>query len=317
MNSGNSKNIVIIANGFIPYDMFFNACKANNDLTFPVYPAWPFNSSNFFATKVFRKIFSILAFSCMLDFFWKIPLKTIENCSSIIIHDGLPFCLLLLRIISRRFKNKKLIIYYFNKICDWNKRIYDYCKKIKCEQWSFDEKDCLRYNLNYNKTFIFATNVNAFFQKNTIDVFFFGASKERTEKIAKASQILKRLNLSVDIRIADKKSEYIPYVKVCEYVQKSLAILDISINGQYGPTQREMEALFYRKKLITTNEAVKDRDYYNENNIYYLDLNKSEHDDLVDFLRKPYLEIDESIIESYSYNAWVGRFFEGEKNDKL
>ena len=311
VTNNDRKKIVVLANA--SYAWFFDACKTYNDLSFAINSAYPFNSPSFLA-RIISKIIYILAPPAYISFFWRVPRKTIEKCSCIIMPDSVPCSKFFLRRFKKHFSDKRLIVYYLNTIK--NRKSYEYFKKINIEQWSFDKKDSLEYGLRYNKTFIMATTPIIPNVKITTDVFFIGIPKDRAEKIKKIEKILEKLNISMDIRILEERSEYIPYKYVCELVQKSLAILDVVIDGQEGSTQREMEALHYKKKLISTNENVKTRDYYNENNIYYLDLSKQEHNDLYDFLRKPFQEIDKNIYESYSYYAWINRFFK-EAEDSL
>ena len=64
-----------------------------------------------------------------------------------------------------------------------------------------------------------------------------------------------------------------------------------------------MEALGYKKKLITTNETVKFYDFYHPNNIFIY--NGENHDELTEFLKLPYFPIDENIRKKYSFANWI------------
>lgn len=55
-------------------------------------------------------------------------------------------------------------------------------------------------------------------------------------------------------------------------VGTSRAILDIAQQKQDGYSMRVMEAIFFNKKLVTTNTAVKQSVFYDENNIFIVDL---------------------------------------------
>jgi hypothetical protein len=122
------------------------------------------------------------------------------------------------------------------------------------------------------------------------------------------------LGISIQIHIAslqpgdkDLYSKLMAYETVLYEDQKTKAILDIPLEGQEGITQREMEALFFRKKLITTNPLVKERDYYCSDNIYIIDFSQPSND-IVTFLQKPYIPVSEDIISSYSIDSWLQRF---------
>jgi hypothetical protein len=89
----------------------------------------------------------------------------------------------------------------------------------------------------------------------------------------------------------------------------SKAILDINNNDEYGMTMRELEALFLKKKLITNNTAIKDRDYYHKNNVFIIDYTvMSPFEGLKDFFTIPFAPIDDIIIKSYSVESWFQRF---------
>src|SRR5690606_2259129 len=101
------------------------------------------------------------------------------------------------------------------------------------------------------------------------------------------------------------KEKPLPYPKYLELVAKSKAILDIKPINQDGLTLRPMEAIFFRKKLITTDTTIVKETFYSNKNVFVLgtdDINK-----LKDFLNEPYENIDESIILHYDFDNWLKR----------
>ncbi len=68
-------------------------------------------------------------------------------------------------------------------------------------------------------------------------------------------------------------------------------------------TIRTIEALACGNKIITTNETIKEYDFYNPNNIWIID-RKSPYID-PEFILSPYEKIDERIINSYSIKKFV------------
>lgn len=84
----------------------------------------------------------------------------------------------------------------------------------------------------------------------------------------------------------------------------SMAVLDIEHPAQTGLTMRTFETIGANKKLITTNQRVRDYDFYNEENILVLDrkhIRRLPHS----FLEKPYTPVNESIYVKYSLSGWV------------
>ena len=74
--------------------------------------------------------------------------------------------------------------------------------------------------------------------------------------------------------------------------------------------KRVMEAIFFNKKLVTTNTAVKQSVFYDENNIFIVDLKTTTADELQAFFAKPFRNYSDEVREYYSIEAWVDRFTE-------
>ena len=86
-------------------------------------------------------------------------------------------------------------------------------------------------------------------------------------------------------------------------------IVDIQHPKQTGLTMRCIETLGAKKKLVTTNEHIKNYDFYNPNNILIIDRANPKISE--DFLVKPYEDIPIEIYERYSLNGWLSQIFYG------
>jgi hypothetical protein len=240
-----------------------------------------------------------------------IPLKYIEDASVIICFDERAD-FFLCQLISHCFKDKRLIIYSWNIIKEEDILRF---KKLSWELWSFDQGDCQKYEMKFNKPFIAAASVNLENRALTIkqDVFFIGTDKGRKERILKVKDILDSIAISNKIIIVDPKlknfnSAPMSYREILFEVQQSKAMLDVHIEGEEGISQRELEALFYRKKLLTTRKEVQNRDFYNPRNIYIIDSSHQHNDEIVQFLNSPLAEISDEIVQSYLFDEWLKRF---------
>ena len=84
-------------------------------------------------------------------------------------------------------------------------------------------------------------------------------------------------------------------------------VLDSAQAGQMGLTIRVVEALGAKKKMITTNEDVKNYDFYRPENIYIyngtIDLNNV-------FFSNPYVDIDPVTYKKYSLESWLKEIIE-------
>ena len=87
-----------------------------------------------------------------------------------------------------------------------------------------------------------------------------------------------------------------------EIIRTSRCIMDSPQEGQLGLTIRVLEALGAKKKLITTNEDVKNYDFYCKENIYVykegFDFNSS-------FFQQPYKVLEKNVYEKYALRNWL------------
>lgn len=82
------------------------------------------------------------------------------------------------------------------------------------------------------------------------------------------------------------------------------AILDMPRTGQNGLTMRVFECLAMNKKIITTNEHVKEYEFYNSSNIYVLSRVNLELP-TVAWFNTPYMPLKNSILQKYSIQNWI------------
>lgn len=93
------------------------------------------------------------------------------------------------------------------------------------------------------------------------------------------------------------------YAENLHNVQNAAALIDLHVPVHAGLSFRVFEALNYGTKLITTNTSVKEYDFYHPNNIFIW--NGINEDEIDDFLKVDYFDIDESIKLKYDFNNWI------------
>jgi hypothetical protein len=219
--------------------------------------------------------------------------------------------------LEHNYSEKKIILYYWNTIRNDQSKENEIVHYRRSEKWniySFDEQDCLKFHLNYNPDFLAAPY---FIDKDREPIeieriFFIGRIKDRKEKLLTLKKKFDALNIQNEIIIIDTNDtncSLMPYPDVLTEVRKSSILLDVVKEGQAGLTQRELEALYFHKKLITNNQHIKGRKYYNENNIFIIDYSKENIlEGITDFLSKPYIPVKEEIVDFYSIKNWLRRF---------
>lgn len=150
------------------------------------------------------------------------------------------------------------------------------------------------------------------------DFYFLGSYHESRnvtllnfQKFAEKHQLVAKMDIVYDKENKPKSdfqakfecmTNYISFEKYLLNVQNSRYILDILISEHRGLSFRVFESLKYKKKLITSNPTIVDYEFYHPNNIFVLDNN---YDQLLEFLDLPYVDIDASIVNTYSFTNWL------------
>ena len=91
--------------------------------------------------------------------------------------------------------------------------------------------------------------------------------------------------------------------EIIDVYSRSKAVLDVPSSKQTGLSMRTIECLGCSMKMITTNKAIKEYDFYNTDNILLIDDYKNAN--IQDWLAIPYSNIDEAIRNKYSLDNWI------------
>lgn len=106
----------------------------------------------------------------------------------------------------------------------------------------------------------------------------------------------------------------LPQDKIDKIYDRTVALIDYTVEGQSGLTMRTVEAAGHHCKIITNNKNILDTGLYNENNVYIYDLDNFEIP--LEFMEKPYKELDKDVYRYYSLEGWIESvFMKGKKND--
>ncbi|WP_310594536.1 lipopolysaccharide core biosynthesis protein rfaS [Flavobacterium sp.] len=223
----------------------------------------------------------------------------------------------------------KIKQYSKKSIAYFNDNIRRYPKIIKIiplfdQVYSFEKSDCEKYQLK------FITNWICDFPEITdtpqiakYNVFNISTKDNRQNTIKRIANELKNNTIKSKIIIYNKTknkkeanidyiTNKIPLSTVKEYIKQSDVLLDVNKNGQTGLTFRVFESLGWHKKLITTNEDIKNYDFYNPNNILVIDPKKPIIP--ISFFETEYEEIPSHIYNRYTLNNWVNTIFELENH---
>lgn len=212
---------------------------------------------------------------------------------------------------------KRVVVWYWNLVTD-KELSPDYCKSVGCEPWSFDRGDCQKYNMLFGDTYYFPYEEYKSSVKISDSIFYVGINRPgREELLTHLGDYLKENNLKYCFHLTAiptesnvVKAQYSPrmnYEEIIEAIHKSVAVLDLNRENQSGMTLRPMEALFFKRKLVTNNRSITQYYIYDKENTYIL--KDGNFDGLASFLTKPYIDdqVNENKRKTYCFAEWLRR----------
>lgn len=257
--------------------------------------------------NIFLRIWTKFKLPFISVFFekWK---KNLKNYRTIILFDN--GCnKQIFRYIKKKNKNAKIIFWYWNSLVEYNNNVIQ--DKNIDEIWTYNRFDAEKYNLKYNPQFYhISEKLSDFDDKIENDIIFMGRDKGREKNIEKTKDELEKNGLKCNFKIIKDEKDYIDYNEYLEKVLKAKCIFDFSYTEYNGLSLRPLEALFYKKKLITNNKDIVNYNFYKPNNIFVLGLDNMSK--IREFIDSPYEEVDEEIVNYYDFESWLKRFEENQ-----
>lgn len=182
------------------------------------------------------------------------------------------------------------------------------------EVYSFEKEDCKKHGLKFKTNFIY--------KQETVDrtafkyqLFNISSKDKRSNTIINIAKQLKNKGIEYKIIIFDKKhkikdNDFVDLIRqpidlneVNQYIKDSKVLLDIHRDKQDGLSFRVFESLGLHKKLITTNQDIRNYDFYNPNNIHIIKDNELTVDK--SFFETPYTPIPKDIYKQYTLDGWI------------
>lgn len=215
-------------------------------------------------------------------------------------------------------KSGKLISYYFDAVGNIPEKEHRLCYFDKV--FSYEEEDVDKYGLNFITNFIPLDHYIKGSDKK--EVFNISSYDERFPVIEDVARQLKLQDHPYKILVRRKKDlksnyvqvihDYLPLSLTKQMIEEAGILLDIQKSNQKGLSFRVFEALGASKKLITTNSAIREYDFYNPDNILVIDKNNPIISKA--FLEGSYVEVPEEILRKYRRKAWIKAVFEVDNN---
>lgn len=185
--------------------------------------------------------------------------------------------------------------------------------------YSYDQEDCNKYGFEKINNYLDPSWCsNSPLSDAKYDVFsIMSFTKERYKMLLdfldKNPHLTHNIYMYID---HDRKRKYIKDLRVKitknlilgdelkQCIEGAKAILDLLQGHQTGLSFRVYESLGYKRKLITTNECIKNYDIYNEDNVFIIDGNNVVPRS---FLQSEYSELSNGILDKYMLSSWVNK----------
>lgn len=163
--------------------------------------------------------------------------------------------------------------------------------------WTYDGHDSEKYRISlikskaYYECFVYPK------KQSRYDILFVGKDKGRLNYLLELKYQFESMGLrtkfliTADGKLSKRDKRYgrpVPYKQIAEWISESKAILNVTLPEQQGITVRDMESVFNKVKLITTNKHIVDSEIYDERNVYILD--GFGLIGIVNFINEPYHE---------------------------
>jgi len=200
--------------------------------------------------------------------------------------------------------NTEKYLWLWNKIREDDVNFLESIKKYNYSISSFDKNDANKYNLIYKQQFYRYPSKTEFEYSIHSDFYFMGHNHGRRNVIDLLKSELNSEKFSTNFIVSENPFDFnVSYFKNIDYIYETRCVVDIPQKGQLGLTLRVLEALFFNKKLITTNVDICNYDFYNSANIFIWSV-----DNLLDlkrFLETPYQSISDEIVFKYSVDYFI------------
>ena len=227
-----------------------------------------------------------------------------------------------------KIKSKKMIAYQW----DGMSRFPEVTETIDFfdEFYVFDKNDIESNSkkLSYTTNFYFDCYNNLFKNEIKYDVYFIGSYDSRTQDLIRMCVELESMGLKINVLLATSPKKHLKKYKFITFLKKSLTyyenleilsqskiIIDLAHKELHtGLSFRAFESVGYNKKMITTNKTVKTMDFYNPQNIFVFDDDRT---DLIEFVKSEYISISETIKNKYSFSNWFNYMFKIEPFENI
>lgn len=233
--------------------------------------------------------------------------------------------------IKNKFNRSKFILYNWDSL-----KTHDYLPYLDFfdSKLSFDKKDCEKHHLNYLPLFFISkyesirnnSSSNDFNKSNLVFIGRFNNIR-RYNFVKETCLLCEKDNVNFQhylnihwttflktciqekklLKIKLFKFKKLNFDQIADYFSQADCIIDLPNNYQNGLTMRVIETLGSHRKLITTNDNVRNEPIYNSKIISIVDLDDFRLD--TKFIKQKIASSDFGDVECYSLRNWLKKIF--------
>ena len=195
----------------------------------------------------------------------------------------------------------------------------------RCENWTFDAVDAKKFGWKLNEQFYFAPETLPVREnadgKAGLTAFSACVDKGRYPMMKEMREALRRQGVAADFCLVSEplrryaaedaawiKTKGLPYEEFLRHTIQSDIVVEVVQSRQVGITVRALEAMFYHKKLITNNAAIRNTPLYHPCNVLIWEPGVQEK--LPAFLQAAYQPLPEAVEKRYTFAAWLDNFLQ-------
>lgn len=184
--------------------------------------------------------------------------------------------------LKQRHPNLSLVYMFSNIVAISGAKYYGIIEKLNRYfdiVFAFDKVDSVKYNFDYSPL-IYTTNIQMppLSDKIENDLFYLGMAKDRFDALIELFEKASNEGLKCDFTIVGVPEDKRKYQGVIKYspvsydvaikgMENSKCIVDIIQGNSTGLTIKNCEALAFGRKLLTSNQHVRDVEFYHPENI--------------------------------------------------
>lgn len=237
-----------------------------------------------------------------------------------------------LQLLKKHLKRSTIYLFLWNPVVEFsgNKaRTMQRLKAIRAVSdhvTTFDAQDARNYGFSLlPQPFRYITPQENADEAMDYDFCFIGMDKGRLPFLMRFKILAEQMGFRCFFRIVPDKGVaysdeeraflcdgFLSYEDNLRHVARSRCLLEIVQHNQFGSTMRSVEALFFNKKIITTNPSAREEPGFDDRRVLVLDGGHAEAKldmrDISAFMQRPLGSPGTQAMQAHEINQWLNHF---------